>query len=905
MVPSDSPGPSALSPGRPPRLAERLLAAAIRDADWRDSIVGDLREEFAARCQQVGVAAARRWYWRQACAIGARRVVPRRAVTRRARVWAPPEPATNSNWRTGMSRDLRYAWRALVRQPGTSAVIVLTLALALATNSVSFAVLDALILRPFRFPEVDRVVMVVSSDPQQGLLDRESVTAGDFADWRREAKTVKHLAAAEWWDANLSGIDQPEQVPGFKVTADFFRALGATPVLGREFVVDEETPGNHRRVVIGHALWARLFGADPSILGRMVRVDGEPHEVVGVAPPGFAIPEGAQIWSPLAKSSEEWTERRNRWLVTVARLQDDATLADARAEIGAIAARQRKEYPETNADLPNTVVTFTDGMQDAGAAGFLTIMLGASALLLLIACANIANLLLARGTERLQEFALRLALGGSRRRLATQLMIEAGVLSTIAITLALPLASLGLAISRQSIPPSIVRFIPGWHYLGLSPTLFAVTALCGVVATVLFALVPALQTVRPEVADTLRQGARTVTAPRRRHWLRNSLATAQVALTLALLFGSTLMLSAVDLAVNGAMGFDRNRLLVARVALPEAPYAEAERRRQFAGGVLERVRAIPAVSRAAMISNIPYAGGNTSRQFYPDGEMLTASQARAVDFRRGTPDYFETLGIPLLAGRPLHDGDREGTQQVAVVSQSVVNRYWPDQNPLGRTFRLAADGPPITVVGVVGDVLHDWFQRRSAPTVYRPMAQDAPYTQTFVVRTVGDPMRVAGDLRRAVSAVDADQPILSLQSMEMVIADRTAGLTYISRTVTVVAGIALALALMGLYSLMAYIISRRTQELGVRLALGATRWQIIALTTRAGLRVTAGGLVIGAALAFAIGRLMESALYGVIVMSLTELAAVVIAVALVSLLATYLPTRSTARLDPAIALRAE
>jgi putative ABC transport system permease protein len=376
-------------------------------------------------------------------------------------------------------------------------------------------------------------------------------------------------------------------------------------------------------------------------------------------------------------------------------------------------------------------------------------------------------------------------------------------------------------------------------------------------------------------------------------------------LTLTLLFGSMLLLSAVDQAVNGAMGFDKDRLLVARVALPEGPYAEPERRRQFAAGVLDRVRAIPAVSRAAMVSNIPYTGGNTSRQFYPDGDTLTSSEARPVDYRRATPDYCETLGIPLLAGRSLHDGDRDGTQAVAVVSQSLVDRYWPQQDPLGRSFRLAADGPPITVVGVVGDVLHDWFQRRRAPTVYRPSAQDAPLNQTFVVRTVGDPMRMAGDVRRAVAAVDADQPILLLQTMDAVIADRTAGLTYISGMITVVAGIALALALMGLYSLMAYIISRRTQELGVRLALGATRWQIVALTTRAGLRVTGVGLILGAALAFAAGRLMESALYGVVVLSVPELALVIAAVAVVSVTATYLPTRSAARLDPVAALRAE
>ena len=901
---SERPSPPRAEPVPPP-WAERLLAATIRDADWRDSIVGDLREEFVVLTARTGARAARRWYWRQAVAIGGTTLMARTRFNPRRRNWlATPDPEMDYGW-GGLARDVRHAWRAVVRQPGTSAVIMLTLAFALAANSVSYAVLDAIVLRPFRFPGVDRVVMVVSSDPQQGLLDRESVTSGDFIEWRRQTRTIDHLSAAEWWDPNLSGVEQPEQVPGHKITAGFFAALGVQPMIGRTFTEDEEIVGNHRRVILGHALWTRLFAADPGIVGRTVRVEGEPYEVVGIAPEGFSIPLGSQLWAPLAFSPERHVDRRNRWLITVGRLHDGVTLADARAELGAIAERQRREHPDTNADLPNAVVTFTHGMQDAGAGPMLTMTLAASVLLLLIACANVANLLLARGADRSQEFALRLALGGSRGRLAAQLLTEAAILTTIALLIAIPLAVLGLSLTRASLPAAIIRFIPGYAYMSLSPQLLAVTALVGALATLLFALVPALQTVRRDVADTLRQGARTVTASRRRNWLRNSLAAAQVALTLTLLFCAGLMLDARSRAVHGDVGFDRTGVLVARLSLPEKPYEDADRRREFINGVLDRMRSIPAVSHAAMVSNLPYAGSNALRPFWPEGIALRESDVRNVDFRRMTPGYFETMRIPLLAGRPLNAGDREGTLPVAVVSQALADRYWPGGDAIGQRFKLTAEGDPITIVGIAGDVLHDWFQQRRAPTVYRPLAQDAPYDHTLVVRSVGDPLSLAGDLRRAVSAADPDQPIIMLQTMEDLIEERTAGLLSIAGMVTVIAMIALMLALMGLYSLMAYVASRRVPELGVRMALGATRWQIVSLVTAHGTRITIAGLILGTAAAFALGRVMESVLFGIVVVSGVQLAVLVAAVAAVALLASYLPARLAARLDPTAALRAE
>lgn len=891
---------------RPPRIAERLLAASVRDEAWRDSILGDLREEYIVTRRHHGPGTARRWYWSQAFAIGARGLLARIGARRSpGALLGSAELETRGGWHAGFSRDLRHAWRTVVRRPGTSAVIIATLALALATNSTSYAILDALVLRPFRFPHVDRLVMIVSSDPQQGLLDRESVSAGDYRDWRREARTLTHVSAAEWWDANLSGIENPEQVAGFKVTADFFDALGARPVIGRPFVIEEETPGNHRRAILGHALWSRLYGGDPAVVGKTVRLDGEPYEVVGVAPSDFSIPDGAQVWSPLAYSPEGWTDRRNHYLQVIARLADGASIADARAELGGLAERQRHDYAETNSALPNGVVPFLTGMRDPGGEPFVGTLQAASILLLLIACANIANLLLARGGERAQEFAMRLALGASRARLGFQLMLEAALLSGMAIVLAIPLTWVGLGLSRASIPASVIRFIPGWRYLDISPVVFWSTAVFGVVATIVFALIPAWQTVRADVTESLRQGSRSTTAPRQRHWLRNSLAAAQVAITLALLFGSGLMLTAASGAVDGAFGFDKRNVLVARLTLPERPYSDDQRRRTFINGVLDRVRTIPAVESASMVSNLPYSGGNASREFWIEGMTLQPGEVRRVDYRRITPEYFATMRIPLLAGRTLNDGDRLDTQAVAVVSRSVATRYWNNEDPIGRQFRLTQDGAPITVVGMVGDVLHDWFQQRRAPTVYRPLAQEAPFGHAYVVRTIGDPMSVAGDLRRAVAAVDADQPIVTLESMESLIVERTAGLTFIARSLSVMALIALLLAVMGLYSLMAFMVSRRTQEFGVRLALGATRWQVIGLTTRQGLRITIAGLIVGGAAAVGLGRLMESILYGIVATSAWQLAMLVVLIAAVSVLASYIPARRTAGLDPTIALRSE
>jgi putative ABC transport system permease protein len=473
------------------------------------------------------------------------------------------------------------------------------------------------------------------------------------------------------------------------------------------------------------------------------------------------------------------------------------------------------------------------------------------------------------------------------------------------VLIAVPLAWIGLTLSRASIPPSVIRFVPGWRYLALSMPLFLLTALLGAIATLIFSLVPGLQAAKAGVSETLRQTGRTMTASRRRHWGRNVLATAQVALSLALLFASGLMLTASDRAVNGTPGFDKSGLLTGQVSLPLRTYEDAEKRRQFISVVLDRMRAVPAVASAAMISNMPGGGNNASREFWPEGVQLQPTDVQLAYYRRISDDYFTAMRIPVAAGRVFNTSDRATSEAVAVVSRALAERYWPGDDPLGKRFRLSANGPLITVVGVVGDVRHDWFRDAKTPMVYRPILQDAPYTVAFVLRTHRDPLALVGELRRAVAAVDSDQPVTAIDTMEQRLIDRAAGVTFIAQAVAVVAAIAFVLAVTGLYSLMSFIATRRTQEFGVRLALGAGRWDVIQLTARQALAITAAGAALGVAMSAGLGQLMESMLFGVVANSYTQLAILVSALMLVALVAAYLPARRAADLDATTALRAD
>jgi putative ABC transport system permease protein len=887
----------------PPRLGERFLSVLVRDADLRESILGDLREEFARLSVRLGVERASRWHVRQSLGIAVRyglmRMLRRKPPVRWITL-ADAEP--DGPWWSGQSRDLRYAWRAIWQRPGLSVAIVMTLALALAANSTTFSLLDALVLRPYRFPGVERLLVVTTAAPEADFFDRANVTAADFREWREQATSVKDWAMYQWWEPNLSGVDIPEVVPGFHVTPGFFKLLGSSPALGREFVESEGTPGQHHRVVLGHALWNRRFASDPAIVGKSVRLNGESYEVVGVAPAGFNTPDGAEVWGAMALSPEDWANRRAENYGLFASLADGATVESARAELTAIADAQRRDHPDTNGKREARVMTFTRGMADPGAGPFIGIWQAAALLLLLIACANIANLLMARGAERTAEYSLRLALGSSRARLFGQTLWEGLLLSAIAIAISMPLIAVGLGLSRAAIPASVLRFVAGWAFIKIDMGLFLVTAALGTVAMVIFSLLPAFQAIRSQAAETLRQSGRTSTASRQRQFLRSALAATQVALALALLFASTLALTAADSTVNGMLGFDKSNVLVAQLNLPDRGYANAETRRQFVDKVTSAMRTIPAATVVGTTNIIPAAFNNNSRKVYPEGVALTEPEARLAEFRRVNSDYFGALRIPLMRGRWFDDSDRLDSTPVAVVSAALAANYWPDQDPIGKRFKVAVDGPWLSVIGVSGNIVHNWFVKQSH-AVYRPISQDAPYQLAFAVRTVGDPSALAGDLRRAIAAVDADQPIASLDSLDHLVEERAAGFAFIARALGAVGAIALVLSVMGIYSLMAFLTTQRTQEIGVRMALGAGRWQVIRAITSRAIGITVAGSLAGAALAFAVGQAMQSLLFGLITTSLVQLLGLVLVLGSAALVAAYLPARRAARLDPMNALR--
>ncbi len=888
----------------PPLLAERVFALLVRDPDWRDAILGDLREEFVYMARRHGLPSARRWYWTQAMSIAAYRAVARVTGPRRSRRLAMPQPPEPRAGRLALlALDLKSAWRSLRHQPALSTTVIVVLALGLAANAAIFAMADAVVLRPFRYPGIERAV-VVASDGHETFYDRESVAPGDFLDWRDNTGSVfERLAAIEFWDPQFLHDGPPQQLTGFRVSPELFEILAEPPVLGRALRA-ADARGGTATVVLSYEFWQRQFGGRRDVIGQQLRLAGAAHEVVGVMPAVFRVPYGSDVWAPLRMTPEARSQRSRGYLMVVGQLAGGVTVQASEQRLQAMLAAQRRAYPDTHAKREVSVRSFTEGFGDPGAGPFMIVWQVAAIVLLLVACANVANLLLARNTEREREFSVRLALGASGARLARQMLVEGGLLAASATLLALPLAWASLGLMRSAFPDAIIRFIPGWEFLRLEPRTFLATSAMAASAVLLFAIAPAWRAARQNVAAGLRTGSRqTGSAGRQR--ARAALATAQIALTLALLVAAGLSLSALYRVTEGPLGFDPTNVLTGRVSLPENRYQDPELRRQLVARVLVRLEQLPAVKTAGVTSILPYSGSDSSVSFWR--EEVTPRAADAVDTgrRRVTPSAFSALGIPLLGGRLLTEADRSGSVAVAVISQSLAATQWPGQPALGKRFRVASDGPLLTVVGVVGDIAQHWLVNTKRPSFYVPLAQDPPSGFHFVVRTVTDPLQVAAGLRAAVQAEDPELPVVALRSMEEVIADHTVGLRFAGRTLGVIAAISAVLAGVGIYSLMAFLMGRRTREMGVRMALGATQADVVRLSCRQALRLTVAGIGLGLVLAFFVGRGLESALFGVVTGNATLVAVLASVLAATALAAGYVPARRVSRTDPTIALRSE
>jgi len=886
----------------PPRVAERLLSAALGPR-WAEAILGDLHEEHARRVATSRVAASV-WYSTQALRLASRYGV--RTLWRGIRIERSRQvsaPRGDSLMRT-LGFDIKYALRSNLQRPALAALIVLTLALGLGANAAVLAMVDALVVRPFPFPDVDRILLL-SDSARDSEYRREQVAPANFLDWKRQSDTIQHMAAFAWWDVNLVGRDEPERVQGFRVSADFFPALGVQPVLGRGFAGEEETIGRHRLAVIGHGLWLRRFAGDPAIVGRTITLDAEPYEVVGIAPEGFDFPMGAEVWAPLAFDAKAAEQRTRRYLTVIGRLAPGASLGEAQSQMAVIAERLQQQYPATNRDRGVRVYKFSDGMVDPGITPILALWQAAALFVLIIGCTNVMNLLLARGAERQRDIAVRLAMGADRRRVVRELLIESAMLALAAIPPTVLFAWIALDALKGSMPASIARFVPGWWSMQVDFRVLAVTAAIALAAALLFGIVPALQCTRPRLADTLKEGARGASAGRARQRIRRALVVAEITLALPLLVASAMGAIGAHRFLYGDQGYDPDRVLAMEMVLPTAAYEDDQARRNFVTRVLDRAAAVPGADAAAVINMLPARGNNSSRTLEIEGRPnADPAFPPNVDFRSATPGVFPVLGIPVHRGRGFTAADREDAQPVAVISQSLAERYWPNEDPLGRRMKLGT-GPWLTIVGICGNVVHDWFDRRNYPTAYVPYAQSPTGNFGLAVRASGDPAALSSAARAAVRAVDPNQPVYDVMTLRAALRERTLGLQYIAAVMGVLGALALVLAAGGVYGVMAYMVAQRAHEIGVRIALGATRADVVRLTVSHTVRLSAIGVVLGITLSVLLGRVIEWGLLGTAAVDARIIAALGAVLSLSALAAGYIPARRAASIDPICTLRGE
>ncbi len=805
----------------------------------------------------------------------------------------------------GFGSDLRAALRALRARPALSAFTSFTLAIGLAAAATIFGLVDALVLRPLAFPDQDRLVMAWETSPGGEGYERFTVAPANFLDWRAAShQSLETLVALDGWQPAIRGRDVAEKVEALRVSAGFFETLGVVPRPGRAFL-PEEAAGDGRRLVLGYALWQRAFAGEASVVGRSVIVDGELYVVVGIAPPGFSFPNGVEAWAPLPLLPGA-AARDHHHLAVIGRLAPGRSRDQARAQLALVAERLQAEHPETNRARGVELVSLSEGMEDAGVRPILAIWQIAAVFLLLIACVNVANLVLARGAERQAELAVRQALGAGRGRLVRQLATEGLLLAVTATLLSLPLTALAARTLREHMPARIARFVTGWEQIGVGTPTLLFTAALAVLATAVFSAWPAWRSARADVVEALKQGGRSAGAGRRGQRGRSLLVVAEVAGALMLLAAAGVSVRGARALTQGPLGYDAEHLLTFELSLG-ARHADPEARRAFARDAAARLARVAGVRQIAYANVLPSTGNNASRAISVEGEPPPdASDPFRIDARWVSDDFHAVMGIPILAGRGFDAGDREDALPVAVVSRSMAERFWPGRDPLGRRFRVGGEQTPwVTVVGVSGDVVHHWFARRNYPTFYRPYAQEPSASLAFALRTEGDPETLALAARQAVREADPDLPAAEVRSMRRAIGDSTIGLQYGAAILAAFGVLALVLAASGVYGVMAYRVSLRRREFGVRLALGATAGDLVRLSLGQALRLVTLGLVLGAGMGYALTRAITSAFQGAVAPDPVSFVAVAVVLAAATVAAAAVPARRALALDPARVLRSE
>jgi putative ABC transport system permease protein len=805
----------------------------------------------------------------------------------------------------GFLQDLRLTFRTLRKSPGFTAVAVLTLALGIGANTAIFSVVDTLVLRPLPYTAAERLVVPRNLTPEG---DRVAGSYADYLDWRRQTDVFERVALFQPGNVNLAGAQEAERVLSLIVSQDFFATLGVRPVLGRTFLPDEHTMERPDVVILSHGLWRRRFGGDPEIVGKAVVVNSVPSTVVGVMSRGATWPEDTEVWRPIplaAIPTEDLTRRDNFIWQPVARLAPQASLETARARVAALAKSAAAEHPEFPASWSATVIPLGEWVAGPEMRTALLVLLGAVGLVLLIACGNVANLLLARSAARAREIAVRTALGAERLRLVRQLLTESLVLALLGGVFGCLLAAWGITTLVALAPPGTPRM----DEVGLNLRVLVFGLAITLATSLIFGLAPALKAARSTLSTALREGAQRTTEGFRATRARGGLIVAEVALSLVLVVGAGLMIKSLVRLQQVDPGIRVERLLSAMITVPSAKYESEGERSAFYQELIRRLSELPDVEAIGLTSALPVGGGGLylGRAFLSEGQPPPpAGPEHEGQWNVVSPGYFRTVGIPLVRGRDFTASDDSASTPVIILSESFARRIFLDGDALGRRIRSWRDENVLReVIGIVGDVRYSGLGEEPDPLVYVPHAQNAWSSMALVARSSADPSGAVAGIRRLVRELDPDLAVADVRTMPEVLDESLASPRFTTLLLSIFAAIALVLAAIGLYGIISYSVAQRTRELGIRLALGADAPHVRALVLRQGMTLTAAGLVIGLVGATAMSRVLSSLLYEVSTTDPPTFVAISALLATVALIATYVPARRATRVDPVVALRAE
>jgi putative ABC transport system permease protein len=798
-----------------------------------------------------------------------------------------------------MWQDFRYAFRVLMKSPALTTIAVAALALGIGANTVCFTTVNVILLRPLPFHDLGSLVQVWQTYPQRGY-SHDMVSPPDFLDWRGRTRSFAHLSALTAWDANLTGVDEAERLQGFAVSHDFFPALGMPPLAGRTFSAAEEQPGKDQVVVISHGLWQRRFACDPHIAGKKISLNGLGYAVVGVMPLDFDFPLATDVWKPLAFSPAERDSRDSRYLAVLGRLKDSASVDQASAEMSSLTQALAAQYPRTNAGRGVRIQTIRSSINNV-TDRFTLVLMAAAGFVLLLACSNVANIQLARTLTRQKEMALRMALGAGRRQIVRQMLAESLLIALAGGLLGLLLAAWDADASAKYIPPEVLRWVAGMKYMRVDRTVLAFNAAISMLTGILCGIAPALHAARQvNLVEALKSGGK-IAVGGERHTVRRALVVAEVALALLLLVAAGLMVNTFRGIAVFDVGYDTRNLVTMNTSLPGARYATPAAARIYFDEAVERLSRIPGVKAAGGSAAAPLG------DFRVEGQPPREAREPVPDLRLVAGDYFRAMGMPILYGRPIASADSGAApQHVAVISESVARRYWKTPKlALGaRILPAGANLPPLTVVGVTGD-LKDWFRHAPWSTIYIPNALMPQAHLSLAIRTHGAPESVMLAAQRELHDLDRNQPLYDVTTGEQYMDAQTSGVRISAVMMAVFAGIALVLAVTGIYGIVSYTVAQRTHEIGVRLALGASPAGVLRLVVAQVLRVTLTGLLIGLAAALILTRVMASALYGVVSLDPSTFAAFALVLAFAAAAAAWFPARRATRIDPIQALHYE